>query len=183
MWIDWEVSLQAGFVQWFKHVWEIVLGQIRFAWINWFKQLLIYWECPPQAGQRAAGGHGRAVGKMKYGAHYENKKTASKQGNSIQTCKQHESKKTASSQGIGEYTPQKLRNSHCCVPFTATFSKRRKIGSLWSERCDTVEGFQGQLSFNNWAKIVPLRLHLFSSGKICACCMHFLADPTHNLIV
>ena len=31
---------------------------------------------------------------------------------------------------IGEYTPQKLRNSHCCVPFTATFSKRRKIGSL-----------------------------------------------------
>ena len=37
---------------------------------------------------------------------------------------------------IGEYTPQKLRNSHCCVPFTATFSKRRKIGSLWSERCD-----------------------------------------------
>ena len=37
---------------------------------------------------------------------------------------------------IGEYTPQKLRNSHCCVPFTATFSKRRKIGALWSERCD-----------------------------------------------
>ena len=67
---------------------------------------------------------------------HENKKTASKQGNSIQTCKQHESKKTASKQGIGEYTPQKLRNSHCCVPFTATFSKRRKIGSLWSERCD-----------------------------------------------
>ena len=40
---------------------------------------------------------------------------------------------------IGEYTPQKLRNSHCCVPFTATFSKRRKIGSLWSERCDSIE--------------------------------------------
>ena len=43
---------------------------------------------------------------------------------------------------IGEYTPQKLRNSHCCVPFTATFSKRRKIGSLWSERCDREEWVQ-----------------------------------------
>ena len=31
---------------------------------------------------------------------------------------------------IGAEAPQKLRNSHCCVPFTATFSKRRKIGSL-----------------------------------------------------
>ena len=56
---------------------------------------------------------------------------------------------------IGEYTPQKLRNSHCCVPFTATFSKRRKIGSLWSERCDKVEGFQARLPFGNWARIVP----------------------------
>ena len=25
--------------------------------------------------------------------------------------------------------PQKLMKSHCCVPFTATFSKRRKIGA------------------------------------------------------
>ena len=33
--------------------------------------------------------------------------------------------------------PQKFRKSHWCVPFTATFSKRRKIGALWSERCDT----------------------------------------------
>ena len=32
--------------------------------------------------------------------------------------------------------PQKLWKSHWCVPFTATFSKRRKIGALWSERCD-----------------------------------------------
>ena len=32
--------------------------------------------------------------------------------------------------------PQKLVKSHWCVPFTATFSKRRKIGALWSERCD-----------------------------------------------
>ena len=32
--------------------------------------------------------------------------------------------------------PQKLNKSHWCVPFTATFSKRRKIGALWSERCD-----------------------------------------------
>ena len=32
--------------------------------------------------------------------------------------------------------PQKFRKSHWCVPFTATFSKRRKIGALWSERCD-----------------------------------------------
>ena len=32
--------------------------------------------------------------------------------------------------------PQKLCESHWCVPFTATFSKRRKIGALWSERCD-----------------------------------------------
>ena len=33
--------------------------------------------------------------------------------------------------------PQKFRKSHWCVPFTATFSKRRKIGALWSERCDS----------------------------------------------
>ena len=32
--------------------------------------------------------------------------------------------------------PQKLGKSHWCVPFTATFSKRRKIGASWSERCD-----------------------------------------------
>jgi len=32
--------------------------------------------------------------------------------------------------------PQKFRKSHWCVPFTATFSKRRKIGASWSERCD-----------------------------------------------
>ena len=32
--------------------------------------------------------------------------------------------------------PQKFWKSHWCVPFTATFSKRRKIGALWSERCD-----------------------------------------------
>ena len=31
---------------------------------------------------------------------------------------------------------QKFEKSHWCVPFTATFSKRRKIGALWSERCD-----------------------------------------------
>ena len=36
--------------------------------------------------------------------------------------------------------PQKLRKSHWCVPFTATFSKRRKIGALWSERCDSQFG-------------------------------------------
>ena len=35
--------------------------------------------------------------------------------------------------------PQKFRKSHWCVPFTATFSKRRKIGALWSERCDALE--------------------------------------------
>ena len=37
----------------------------------------------------------------------------------------------------GPRSPQKFRKSHWCVPFTATFSKRRKIGALWSERCDT----------------------------------------------
>jgi hypothetical protein len=36
----------------------------------------------------------------------------------------------------GPEPPQKLWKSHWCVPFTATFSKRRKIGALWSERCD-----------------------------------------------
>ena len=30
----------------------------------------------------------------------------------------------------------KLVKSHCCVPFTATFRKRRKIGAPCSERCD-----------------------------------------------
>ena len=33
--------------------------------------------------------------------------------------------------------PQKFRKSHWCVPFTATFSKWRKIGASWSERCDS----------------------------------------------
>ena len=38
---------------------------------------------------------------------------------------------------VGDHKPpQKLRKSHWCVPFTATFSKRRKIGASWSERCD-----------------------------------------------
>ena len=32
--------------------------------------------------------------------------------------------------------PQKLMKSHWCVPFTATFSKRRKIDATWSEHCD-----------------------------------------------
>ena len=31
---------------------------------------------------------------------------------------------------------QKLGKSHWCIPFTATFSKRRKIGAQWSEHCD-----------------------------------------------
>ena len=38
----------------------------------------------------------------------------------------------------GPRPPQKFRKSHWCVPFTATFSKRRKIGALWSERCDVL---------------------------------------------
>ena len=41
--------------------------------------------------------------------------------------------------------PQKLWKSHWCVPFMATFSKRRKIGALWSKRCDDI-GAQGSLS-------------------------------------
>ena len=57
---------------------------------------------------------------------------------------------------IGEYTPQKLRNSHCCVPFTATFSKRRKIGSLWSERCDA----------ESWASTSEFRPHLEISSAL-----------------
>ena len=39
---------------------------------------------------------------------------------------------------VGTWVPQKLMKSHWCVPFTATFSKRRKIGALWSERCDNL---------------------------------------------
>ena len=73
---------------------------------------------------------------MKTRKRHQSKETAFRHANSMKARKQPQSKKTASKQGIGEYTPQKLRNSHCCVPFTATFSKRRKIGSLWSERCD-----------------------------------------------
>ena len=38
----------------------------------------------------------------------------------------------------GPRPPQKFSKSHWCVPFTATFSKRRKIGALWSERCDVL---------------------------------------------
>ena len=31
---------------------------------------------------------------------------------------------------------EKIEKSHWCVPFTEIFSKRRKIGAVWSERCD-----------------------------------------------
>ena len=37
---------------------------------------------------------------------------------------------------VGAEAPKKLIQSHWCVPLTATFSKRRKIDALWSERCD-----------------------------------------------
>jgi hypothetical protein len=37
---------------------------------------------------------------------------------------------------VGALGPAKIEKSHCCVPLTATFSKRRKIGASWSERCD-----------------------------------------------
>ena len=37
---------------------------------------------------------------------------------------------------LGQWRPAKIRKSHCCVPLAATFSKRRKIGASWSERCD-----------------------------------------------
>ena len=32
--------------------------------------------------------------------------------------------------------PKQFEKSHWCVPFTASFGKRRMIGALWSERCD-----------------------------------------------
>ena len=32
--------------------------------------------------------------------------------------------------------PQQIIDSLCCVPFTATFSKRRQIGALCNEHCD-----------------------------------------------
>ena len=40
-------------------------------------------------------------------------------------------------QGAESKSPQKRNDkSHWFVPLTATFSKRRKIGALWTERCD-----------------------------------------------
>ena len=39
-------------------------------------------------------------------------------------------------ESLGLSSPTKIGKSHWCVPFTATFSKRRKIDALWSERCD-----------------------------------------------
>ena len=48
---------------------------------------------------------------------------------------------------VGDHKPpQKLRKSHWCVPFTATFSKRRKIGASWSERCDTYRSQRKKIS-------------------------------------
>ena len=47
---------------------------------------------------------------------------------------------------IGHCCPQKFWKSHWCVPFTATFSKRRKIGALWNERCDESKGLQSLLA-------------------------------------
>ena len=46
--------------------------------------------------------------------------------------------------------PQKFRKSHWCVPFTATFSKRRKIGALWSERCDVLWAIMNHKVFETW---------------------------------
>ena len=43
--------------------------------------------------------------------------------------------------------PPKLWKSHWCVSLTATFSKRRKIGALWSERCDGQGGGSQQEFF------------------------------------
>ena len=63
----------------------------------------------------------------------------------------------------GPRAPQKFRKSHWCVPFTATFSKRRKIGSLWSERCDALH------SALKWgtscAVIVEILLETHSQGS------------------
>ena len=48
---------------------------------------------------------------------------------------------------VGDHKPpQNLRKSHWCVPFTATFSKRRKIGASWSERCDTYRSQRKKIS-------------------------------------
>ena len=58
--------------------------------------------------------------------------------------------------------PQKFRKSHWCVPFTATFSKRRKIGALWSERCDA-EHTQGP---------GQLWLKMFTLVSCCECCLY-----------
>ena len=44
---------------------------------------------------------------------------------------------------LGQLRPSKIWKSHCCVPLTATFSKRRKIGASWSERCDAHYRFGG----------------------------------------
>ena len=58
---------------------------------------------------------------------------------------------------VGAWAPQKLRQSHWCVPFTATFSKRRKIGALWSERCDIKLELLQSHSFVLY-KVVPCNL-------------------------
>ena len=57
--------------------------------------------------------------------------------------------------------PQKLWKSHWCVPFTATFSKRRNIGASWSERCD-------------------VHMTLLSQFWIIHCLMHYWLQHFHT---
>ena len=74
----------------------------------------------------------------------------------IVTCKSLARDTTQGSKDIvGTRVPQKLRDSHWCVPFTATFSKRRKIGALWSEHCDSARGGSWPiiLNFENWKEV------------------------------
>ena len=67
----------------------------------------------------------------------------------------------------GPRPPQKFRKSHWCVPFTATFSKRRKIGALWSERCDAEHTqVPGQLC-----------LKMFT---LVSCCQCYLCTKMHT---
>ena len=47
--------------------------------------------------------------------------------------------------------PQKYLKSHWCIPLTATFSKRRKIGAFWSERCD--------VELNSRVCMLPFLIH------------------------
>ena len=75
---------------------------------------------------------------------------------------------------VGTRVPQKFRDSHWCVPFTATFSKRRKIGALWSEHCDTLMRSLAFAIHFGFTLVAPQLLQTHAQRHMHAQALHWL---------